>query len=1197
MHENFDTKFLSEIANPENNQNLTGEARDDKKMRDLDDPSIRKEIHIIANGLFDKVVNSSENQNINIPRDVIVDYFRKIGGVNTDITKLIKLFCEDLIDTMEDYSRRESDRSKVQTTFSSIHESLFSDSNSIVSSLHPSDIFFLSLRASRNQELQGIFGRSFTMEIERLDDGDTEIIKKFIAHAPIEEQLDSLDQLVAVAANIRGLGYGNSMRSVESIQNLITEIQINARTELLETKSRGALKIISQEINDPRFGIVTYESQRSRARLSASVTEAERLASWNLSRQLEPDVPLYKGDTFLKVASDAVAITDHSRLPKYITHIDTSRLPKTEGLSKREINTVLQLNSENFSHPRELFVHSEYIENRLGHKAVEIGLVERSGHSLWREISPALGERIQKLLTSQEVLVKFNQSLRDEDERLNKEMGDTNEGATDAFLQKFEATMPSILSENREPGIQRLSILWQEYSRYKEKNSLEECFNIAVDCIGILNAKRFLDLDENINSSKAHALTKAGRRLVLSYNAVLAAFDRNARVYKNKLTDLQKSIEVDTKRTTAVRTYISEWGYIKQHKNELVEDIHEFAKKLESHIDYTPIDAHFVPYENLQRDPDYNPYGLPQRNLPLLFKHLHSPDITESINSRYGISISELPLRTQLHLLRFLADEGDKTTADKLKYTLSNHPEAKEDILRSFLVASEDTEYGHTILELADLCTSEEDTKLLFGSYRTYTETIQVRIANALTRLHELYPNISLSEESLLQSFLRRGKYYLMDCKRRLKESGTELSRTEIIQKLADDLQKEVPSDAVLRSDFSHIAELLNKKGVVDLRDFSREQELLLESMGTSDSKSILLEVLQQEGKLKIVPEFHWSVDRDLRSYEERFGVDLNGLLEEFKSKRNPELPKPILLEIGPGSGQSMKDRFGTGLSRGYMEFGLADNVYFSLQPVLERIVDFEKLEERTGTKMDTSERLRITDYLYRILSLKTGTTEMGVRYDTDFYSGINKNINNLKAIWPTLTEKLDGLPAVPGGPSVHISANEVEYTKKIRPRGLEIALSALQENPLEFLKANENFYEHLDAFPPNVMLGDISEISKIQKNQISIELAVRSTVYKRGAEYIHFLDDLYDRLEVGGIALDDSFRDNDGYRYRYEELHTFKGHHPDAEVLIIFGPPISGEDPIQDRPVPLSMIITKQGSSQTLWNKYKKKGCHIEVL
>jgi hypothetical protein len=94
--------------------------------------------------------------------------------------------------------------------------------------------------------------------------------------------------------------------------------------------------------------------------------------------------------------------------------------------------------------------------------------------------------------------------------------------------------------------------------------------------------------------------------------------------------------------------------------------------------------------------------------------------------------------------------------------------------------------------------------------------------------------------------------------------------------------------------------------------------------------------------------------------------------------------------------------------------------------------------------------------------------------------------------------------------------------------------------------------------------------------------------------DYENFLTTLVDKLKTGGIALDDSIRDNDGWYYRFAEIikarEQFKN---ETEILVILGPGFPGEDYQQER-VPLSLIITKEGSSKELIASQLEPNCEV---
>jgi hypothetical protein len=112
------------------------------------------------------------------------------------------------------------------------------------------------------------------------------------------------------------------------------------------------------------------------------------------------------------------------------------------------------------------------------------------------------------------------------------------------------------------------------------------------------------------------------------------------------------------------------------------------------------------------------------------------------------------------------------------------------------------------------------------------------------------------------------------------------------------------------------------------------------------------------------------------------------------------------------------------------------------------------------------------------------------------------------------------------------------------------------------------------------------------------VELAMRSTVYKRGEDYVLFLTTLLSRMAEKGVIVDDSIRDNDGWYYRIAEVWEAKkrmqGVNP--EVLVVLGPGFEGEDVRQDL-VPLAMVVTKNGTSKELAEKYLQQGYQLATL
>jgi hypothetical protein len=320
--------------------------------------------------------------------------------------------------------------------------------------------------------------------------------------------------------------------------------------------------------------------------------------------------------------------------------------------------------------------------------------------------------------------------------------------------------------------------------------------------------------------------------------------------------------------------------------------------------------------------------------------------------------------------------------------------------------------------------------------------------------------------------------------------------------------------------------------------------------------------------------------------------------LENFQDFSLTGKPK-ILLEIGPGSGAH---KYSRQKNRGYEDYGLSDRIYYPLAPLIEKLINFNALEKNINQIISTDERKKLADFIYKTLIIQEGQTTLdNFSYDNEAQQLLRKDINNLKIILPKIASRLKNTTSVPETISSRNEEGKVIYPNKISvddfSPSLLTAKKNLDNNFTNYLVKdweNKDYFNLIDAFPANTMIGDIKDINRLADNQIDVELAVRSTVYSRHEDYENFLTTLVDKLKTGGIALDDSIRDNDGWYYRFAEIikarEQFKN---ETEILVILGPGFPGEDYQQER-VPLSLIITKEGSSKELIASQLEPNCEV---
>ncbi len=555
-----------------------------------------------------------------------------------------------------------------------------------------------------------------------------------------------------------------------------------------------------------------------------------------------------------------------------------------------------------------------------------------------------------------------------------------------------------------------------------------------------------------------------------------------------------------------------------------------------------------------------------------------------------GIGIHNLPWAEQLVLARALLEKTSeaKLTQFAKQYGLPG--------VRTFLSLDYDTNLGHAILELGK---QKNTANTIFTTYNEFLDAAKQTAATAFTEMRQKYPGVHYSQQDIESSLMSRAKDFLSELGGELKRSKT-LS-VDSVNRFVAELQQTRPDEQVIRSQFKDIAYLLERKEV-DLSQFESQQALVLAGLlKDPEKRAITLSTLARMGRLEPIPEIHWRVDRSMADYDRRFGIDLAGFLKEKSAQK----PNQKLLEIGPGSGVSKEERARAGLANLYNELALSDKIYYPLASVVEKLIDFEALQAATGLELSAEDRSRLADFIYKCIVVAKGeTSKDNFSYNPEYRKSLATDINALKTILPQIQENLRLAQAVPDQTSVRDANGNTTYPYKIQVAdqspAFQKAKNALENNITGYLRPNwqeADYHQFIQAFPANVMIGDLSDIKRLLPNQLDVELATRSTVFASGEKYTEFLSNLTDRMASQGVIIDDSIRDLDGYYYRFHELESVLSQKREPfEALVVLGPGFEGQDLRQDR-VPLAMIVTKQGSSKNLAEKFKLPGFEIKPL
>ncbi len=172
------------------------------------------------------------------------------------------------------------------------------------------------------------------------------------------------------------------------------------------------------------------------------------------------------------------------------------------------------------------------------------------------------------------------------------------------------------------------------------------------------------------------------------------------------------------------------------------------------------------------QDTSINPFGeKTEKDLPLLLQHLQRPEMRKLIEQDLQIDFKQIPLASQIHLLRFLQDANEQTF-NELRFLLQNHPNDTSAILTSFLACSQDKDMGRVLIEIA----RHEGTGPIFQTYTTLVETAE-STAQEVAELHRsLAPMQPLTVDDIYRALLKNANGIVRTTLELLNKSDPTLS-------------------------------------------------------------------------------------------------------------------------------------------------------------------------------------------------------------------------------------------------------------------------------------------------------------------------------------------------------------------------------------------------------------------------------------
>ena len=268
--------------------------------------------------------------------------------------------------------------------------------------------------------------------------------------------------------------------------------------------------------------------------------------------------------------------------------------------------------------------------------------------------------------------------------------------------------------------------------------------------------------------------------------------------------------------------------------------------------------------------------------------------------------------------------------------------------------------YGMTDAERDRVCEYRENFCREYGFFDRFKE-----VAETIDALLDPEKDFILFFEHFAQQFLREVAFGL--------ETRKDLAEEE------DDYGEE--GVMYLEEENENTEQKLDLNSLLKLQNFCFE---LLARNGENE-KVFLREFVFQE-MLAPITEIFWRVDRTADEYDERFGFSIKNFLNEFSDENHQQ----NLIEFGPGNGTFKKERQ-TEIA-GYNDFAVCDKLYYPVAPLVQELLDFEKLESECG-EISSQEKNLLANFLYKILVIREGQTAQDhFEYDVEVRDKITKD-------------------------------------------------------------------------------------------------------------------------------------------------------------------------------------------------------------
>lgn len=738
------------------------------------------------------------------------------------------LFLEELIDFIREKSTEKGETEKIQRFVSQISEDLFSFTPNLINHTGMENMLRLATKATRIPEIQGWFGNEMVGEVSYELAFSGEEVVGFILekwqNKPISEVLDFLNFMESVGANAIANGSW-ARQTVKKVHQIIQGINLLYPCAFVEYASKEAEQTLKEEKNNPSVGVAQYRGDRGNSRLRKGMNRDLKKESSELMDQITPDVQVTSENKMWRVSSDMVAIFDHSNTARFYGVYEKKEQETAPVKEEREHVLRANINKlHSFLHKNntDALINSTTIRDLVdfitgGCLKQKINLSDQDNQAVagaWEEVSSVLTkeewERVVEGLNLSKIAEKKALEYRSQE---FKRAEDDNEAASEELLQKFYIVGKKLIAD-KNPNFSVEN--WREFLSYYNPNNKSE--NDTENAFGILASS--LSFAASVLSDKFGAeekkrvvakMSSDHKGLVEDYLFLRNKHLENWNIAQRKVREFEENLEVELQKkkseTESLLKKIVKKG--KKFITEITKEVDGWQAKAREQNK----EVHFSSLDSVLQDEKVNPFGKDSPDLSLLMQHLHNPRFSQMIEQDLGISLSNLPLRYQVHLLGFLA-EKDNDNFLRLQNILKEKNSLGNILVPAFLSCAESKSYGEQILTLVESGNENEVAKILADHLKIveYADNFYQVIAPRIKRVAP-----SFDEKGFYLSLLSRANSLIGFSAQYFKNNKAG-SYTDILKDIESEDRGLSPESCMEAVVSKAIIEMVNAVGDVEAR-------------------------------------------------------------------------------------------------------------------------------------------------------------------------------------------------------------------------------------------------------------------------------------------------------------------------------------------------------------------------------------------